>query len=354
MKTASFIFFALFFFFALTCKKEPPVVPPPPSRPDTTNHSFTFTQYEFGTSPGYFRDCAIINDSDIWCVGAVNEGTDTMYNAVHWDGRTWSLIKISANFRGNFITAPMEGIFAFSSTDIWLAASDPIHGDGQNWVDYDIRSIPGYDSLSVSKCWGTTSNMMYFVGRGGSIIRYNSATWTKQESGTTIDLHDVWGTTDGSVVWACGYSNDNSQSILLRYDGVDWKTTWAEGTTTTHPYGDLVTSLWGIQHLFTSTNFGVYRQNISGTDTAQQILAINHFPYRIRGSAENNIAVVGDDGMIWHYNGASWKLLNEVGSGVPLYSVAVSEDMIVAVGADFNVTDIFPPKALVYLGRRTE
>ena len=73
----------------------------------------------------------------------------------------------------------------------------------------------------------------------------------------------------------------------------------------------------------------------------------------MRGSAENNIAVAGDDGMIWHYNGANWRLLNDVGSGVPLYSVVVSDNMIVAVGADFNVTDIFPPEGVSVYGAKT-
>jgi len=337
---------------ALTCKKEPPVVPPspPPSGPDTTSHNFTFTQYTFGGAGGssYFKDVAIINDTDIWAVGAIYTAADTTYNAAHWNGRAWSLKKISANFRGNFITTTMEGIFAFSSTDIWLAASDPIHGDGQNWVDYDIRSIPGYDSLSVSKCWGTTSNMMYFVGRGGSIIRYNGTTWTKQSSGTTIDLRDVWGTADGSVVWACGYSNDNSQSVLLKYDGSSWQTVWSSHPSAP-PYGGLIISLWGGQHLYLAGTDGIFRQAIAGEDSVVHLFSLTHFPYRLKGSSENNIAFVGDFGMIWHYNGTDWKQLNETALDQPLYSVAVSTNAIVSVGSDYSS---FPNTALIYVGRR--
>lgn len=339
---------------ALMCKKEPPIVPLPPNAPDTTSHNFIGTQYEFGTSPGFLGDCSIISDSDIWCVGAINEATESTYNAVHWDGKGWELKKISVEYKGNMITPNLEGIFSFSTTDIWVSSGVPAHYDGNSWTQYHLFDMGILSSTdgAVNKIWGISPNNFFIVGDIGTIVHFDGTVWTKQSSGTTIDLRDVWGSPDGSVVWASGYSNDNSQSILLKYDGAGWKTVWTRQGTATPPYGDLVTSLWGEKHLFTSTNFGVYVQNISGVDTAKQILAINHFPYRMRGSAENNIAVAGDDGMIWHYNGANWRLLNDVGSGVPLYSVVVSDNMIVAVGADFNVTDIFPPKALIYMGRR--
>ena len=62
------------------------------------------------------------------------------YNAVHWDGSEWKVKKISVLFRGSLITPPFEGVFAFSSTDIWFVGSLPIHGDGTNWTMYDLRT----------------------------------------------------------------------------------------------------------------------------------------------------------------------------------------------------------------------
>jgi hypothetical protein len=52
--------------------------------------------------------------------------------------------------------------------------------------------------------------------------------------------------------------------------------------------------------------------------------------------------------MIWHWNGADWKQLNTQ-SGQPLYSLAVSQTMIAAVGSDFNIG---LGAALIYLGKR--
>ena len=337
---------------AISCRKESPVtVQPQPIGSDTTSHNFSFVQFEFGSGPSFLNDVAIVNNTDIWAVGAINAATDSTYNAVHWNGTKWTLERVPYMYQGLALISPISAVIALATSDVWFV------GNGvEKWDGYSFSNVEAVNAVwgpyEMEKIWMNSDNNIFIVGDSGSVAHFSNGIWTRQPSGTTINLRDVWGTPDGSVVWASGWSNDNSQSILLKYDGNIWKTIWTRQGTTTPPYGDLVTSLWGVGNLFTSTNYGVYTQDISGADTAKQILAINHFPYRLRGSTENNIAVVGDDGMIWHYNGASWKLLNDVGSGTPLYSVAVSQDLIVAVGADFNVTDIFPPKALIYFGRR--
>ena len=97
MKFQNSIFFvsliALLLFTGTDCKDKPPIVPPD-DKPDTTSHNFTFTTYTFGGTGGssYFKDVAIINDSDIWAVGEIYSDS-SMYNAVHWNGKNWELRK---------------------------------------------------------------------------------------------------------------------------------------------------------------------------------------------------------------------------------------------------------------------
>jgi len=346
MKAAAFIFLALFFFFALTCKKEPPIVPPPPSGPDTTSHNFTFTQYTFGGTGGssYFKDVAIINDTDIWAVGTIYAFGDTMFNAAHWDGKKWKLLQIQFyTFCGQGHTGayPIDAILALSGTEVWFASNSQM-AIWKNDVQQNIMCLPA----SVYKIWAINGNAVYTVGPIGEIDFYNGTTWTIQSSGTTIDLRDVWGTADGSVVWACGYSNDDSKSILLKYDGANWKTVWSrDGTASIPPYGYFVTSMWGDTALFLSAGRAVFHATTQPPETTQ-VTTLPWFPYRIRASAENNIVVGGDEGMIWHYNGASWREIN-LHSGQPLYSIAVSKTMCVAVGTE---TSIGFGAALIYVG----
>jgi len=346
--------------FISSCHKNEPCTTCPPSGPNTTSHSFNFTQFTFGGNAGssHFEDVAIINDSLAYAVGAVYL-TDSLgnpdpnaYNFAKWNGVHWELKRIQ------FLTIcgqssqtpyPAKAILSFSDSDIWIAmAGDQIvrwNGSTQS------ASVCLPVSFSVNKLWGESANSIYAVGNGGNILHYDGSAWTKLESGTTVDLQDVWGSSDGKTVWACGRTYNNFQSILLKYDGTSWKTVWTLGATTTPPYGDLVTSLWGTSTLYVASNLGIYTQDISGADMAKQILSIDHFAYRIRGSAENNIAVAGDFAMIWHYNGGTWRLLNETNANQVLFSAAVSSQLIVGVGSDFNV-GIGLGAGLIYMGRR--
>jgi hypothetical protein len=119
---------------------------------DTTSHNFTFETWTFGGTAGSstLYDVAIVNENCIWAVGEIyvadtSANGYTMYNAVHWDGNEWNLKRITVNFRGFLITPALEGIFAFSPTQIWLAGGLTIFGDGTNWTPYDIRLITGID-----------------------------------------------------------------------------------------------------------------------------------------------------------------------------------------------------------------
>jgi len=185
-------------FLAQSCKS--PTAPKGNNPPDTTSSNFTFQTSTFGnTAAGssYLNDVAIINDTDIWVVGAVYLTDSTgkpdpfPYNAVHWDGKSWNLLKITIQTKYGLVTMTLEGIFAFSSNDIWIVAGDPIHGDGKSWIDYDIRTITGDQSLDVSKGWGANSNSMYFVGQTGNIIQYNNGVWQKIDCGTITSIADI-------------------------------------------------------------------------------------------------------------------------------------------------------------------
>ena len=106
---------------------------------DTTSHNFTWQTFTFGEhSSSVLYDVAIIDENNIWAVGEIymndslGQPDPHAYNAVHWDGAEWKVKKNSVLFRGSLITPPLEGVFVFSSTDIWFVGSLPIHGDGTN------------------------------------------------------------------------------------------------------------------------------------------------------------------------------------------------------------------------------
>ncbi len=175
---------------------------------DTTSHNINWQAFTFGgNGSSHINDVAIIDENNIWAVGSIytfdsiSTINPNFSNAVYWDGGSWKLTRIEVDFRGSLIMPPLESVFAFSLTDIWLIGSLPIHGDGSNWEIYDLRSELDPD-LSLSTAWGANSKDVYFVGRNGSIAHYDGKSWKKIESGTEVNLTDVYGNEDGSIVWA--------------------------------------------------------------------------------------------------------------------------------------------------------
>lgn len=169
---------------------------------DTTSSSFTFQTWEFGgIVPGsLLHDVSIVSDSDIWAVGAINiRDSSGMLNAIHWNGQSWTPIRINVNFRGNVITPILYGTLAFSPDELWLIGDVAVYGNGSSWTTYDIRFLAGRDSLLAEKGWGISSNNIYFVGPGGTLAWKNGPSWQSLTSGTTSRIDDIWGGNDGQT-----------------------------------------------------------------------------------------------------------------------------------------------------------
>ncbi|MCZ7616309.1 MAG: glucosyl transferase [Ignavibacteriaceae bacterium] len=164
---------------------------------DTTSHSFTFETFTFGGTAGSstLYDCAIISPENIWCVGEIYVADTsingyTMYNAVHWNGSDWNLKRILYDRSIWTITT----IFAFSENDIWFSAF--VRYDGQNFIEMPIPAI--LMGWRPNKIWGSSSSDLYVVGNNGNIARYNGQSWQRIESGTELNIGDIWGIADGN------------------------------------------------------------------------------------------------------------------------------------------------------------
>jgi hypothetical protein len=323
---------------------------------DTTSHSFTFQNWTFGEhSSSVLNDVAIINDSSIWCVGEIymNDSLGNpdpqAYNAVYWNGNEWEQKRITVNFRGNLITPLLEGAFAFSNTDIWFVGSLPIQGDGENWIIYDLRTTVD-PNISLSKAWGSSSSDIYFVGRNGSIAHYLNGTWSKIESGTDLDIYDIWGdynSTNGGyeiiAVAAKEFVTYDKKIFIITENSVQ------SISTDSIPYS--IHGIWfksGKKYFIVGD--GLYSKNNIYSTTEWEWLhtkITNYYLYAIRGQQKNDLFTCGAFGEIIHYNGRTWKSFIEstnISNGA-FNNLDFKEDIVVAVGYE-------NPKAVITMGKR--
>ncbi len=294
---------------------------------DTTSHEFVWTVDTIGVR-SYLYDVAIINENNVWAVGEIHlNNNDTLYDVAQWNGLQWNFLKASG--------FPAYAVYAFSANDVWIGTTAPHHWNGQSWIGYNVTGIfNGY----IKRMWGISSSNLYIVGSNGSMAHFNGSQWTKLESGTSINLRDIWGSPDGSNLWACGYRGDQSESILLHSSN---GTSWQEYGHAP-PYGiyqDLFSSVWFPRNdsAYVVGNKNIFRHSPnSATGYKKNPLTLGNFPYCIRGNDRNDIVIAGDDGMVWHFNGVTWKRYAELFNPLDdLSSVAISGNTIVAVGGRY-------------------
>jgi hypothetical protein len=337
------------------CKKDKSdclTCPPPP--PDTTSHVIQWQVPDTLGTQGIIRDVWVFDRNNAWAVGEIylNDSTgkpdmSNPYNAAHWDGVRWTIKKITVNHNGNMITPPLNAIFAFSTSDIWLSAGVPIHGDGNTWTQYHLfdMGVLLQSDGSILKIFGSNPRDLYFVGYKGTIVHY-SGTWTKMTGNTTVDLQDIWGI-DGSHIWATGTNTGDGHCVVLQCNGSNWSTLYDNAN---KPQNEVqaFSTVWGNEtgKIFLAGQSWIRSMSLSDGSFKLLDSLSKWAALRIRGINQNDIFQVGYGSEAMHYNGVSWyhypELASINGGGAWFYSVYPTKDFVVIGGLSLTALNSFP------------
>ncbi len=344
----SSIILLIVLFQATSCKKEPPVVPPV-GQQDTTSHVINWFVEDLGEYGSTLWDAALINDTLVYAVGEIHRN-DTLFNLAKWNGNEWELKRImfyTICGQQSRTLYPASSIFTFTENDIWIAMYGDQIAKIENGLQTQTICLPW--SFSIRKIWGTSSNNFYVVGDNGNIAHYQNGQWIRIESGTDINLRDVWGSPDGSIIWATGFE-DSYGTVFLRNTGNGFKKVLEiTDPSMPHPPNQIThvfKSLWtdkadtvylgavGRVYAAPKNTTGYAKENI-WWDYANQ----TEFPPEtnvIRGTAGNDIFVGGYLQFVRHWNGASWKGYPEIEGDGTWRGMAVNKNLIIAVGENFS------------------
>lgn len=294
------------------------------------------------------RDVAIINENDIWAVGEIylndslGQPDPHAYNAAQWNGTTWEIKRIP--FTGScsaVIYPPIRSIFVFSNDDMWFARGGSlVHYDGNSY--FNDCGMNSFLTGSINKIWGSSSNDLYIAGDEGNIAHYNGTSWQKIESGTNLNINDIWGIIDkdGNNFILCSAYNFGSggekKLLSISNNNVIGEIPWVENRelyTVWFNTGDKIYA--GGEGLF-------YRTNNEWKEETLPAL----FKFRVRGEELNDILIAGGFGFAAHYNGSSWKTFEEVSLAAGNYKgLAVKSNTVVLSGNGGS-------KAVITIGNR--
>jgi len=338
-------------------KTDPPTKPPVVTLPDTTSHDFTWQIDVLGDgNASRLRDVCIIDENDVWAVGEIYVKDSTgafsdTYNVIHWNGSEWDLIRIRFPICGTNDTAPFpaRAVLAFDPSHIWFTSAGTIYylnGTSISKMCIPSDLLPG----SINKLWGDSQNNVYVVGNKGTIVHYNGTSWQKIESGTDLDIQDIWGGTDpitgeDIILAVAGNIYTTYDKEILKING----TTVAKLTTEGIDWP--LDAVWfDPGQIYYVVGAGIYsKKSLDNTVSwnGPGLTATSYSSYAIRGNYINDVFVTGAFGDVLHFNGNSWRSYREhtallAGS---YRAVAVKGDLMFAVGSEYD-------KAVILRGKR--
>ncbi len=305
---------------------------------DTTGHNFSWQVYEFGGAGGssYLNDVAIVDENNIWAVGRISvadsAGEVETYNAVHWDGEKWELVKIEvATSFGTKIIGELRAIYANGGEDIWgfSVQGSYVHFDGLRWTTSFVEQRQG----TINRIWASDENNVYFVGTNGNITHYDGQSWTKLESGTELDIQDIWGAnnplsgeTKILAVASNRTRNEGRELLQIKDDHVNKLNTTGLSWS--------LRSVWFYPHKrYVICGDGIYMRPDLVGDWQRDETFPSLYKDAVRGVHINNIAVAGSFGLLSHFNGNTWRHYTRGDIIDAEYNaVDISEETIVAVG----------------------
>lgn len=283
-----------------------------------TSGSVSWQVFKFGTWGSVIRDILIINDDDIWAVGNIYKSAynDTLYNVLHWDGKNWTYfsIPLKLDYGQTIFQSPLELYSIFRTQDNYLCVT----GDGGGLSIYDgtkwncIDDPFGTPKPSDARIWGTTKDNLYFANATGTITHYDGRKFEFLETGNKIYLTDIYGTSDGKEIWACGFDIVTLESVLLRINGNKVEKLYEYSPDKRDPLFDqnVVSSLWCTDKGFfvlSGGGYDYYTQSYLNRNVSTHTKVTNGTgPYRLRGTGLNDVFVTGDDAVVWHYDGLKW------------------------------------------------
>ncbi len=251
------------------------------------------------------------------------------------------------------LTYTVRGIWGASSSDIYAVAGPYIlKFTGSDWFTMTDLG-PGGDLRGI---WGTSLSDIFAVRPGGKAYHYNGSEWTVSTFGdgsSQYDLHGVWGTASNDVYVAGGFID----ARVYRWDGAAWADlsvpykrflyAVAGAAGRVHVFGDngairswdgsawervnrynddyRLTGIWGssASDVYATGGYDPWTPNEYGVGVSYPVLhfdgsswssfTLPEMSTAVWGSGPSDVFVGGAAGSIFHYAGAGWSAMTQIG-----------------------------------------
>jgi hypothetical protein len=330
------------------------------------------------TGANYLYGVAAISASDVWAVGAYDNGDLNQTLILHWNGSAWSVV---ASPNGLSSDNRLYGITAVSANDVWAVGyyytrsvdrTLMEHWNGDTWsvvsspnsgTSDRLNTLYGVAAVSASDVWAVGYSYYYSepYRRSGDqtvTLNWNGNSWSVVPSPDPADRSNYYlrgvAAISANDVWAVGYYYDGNvnQTHTLHWDGSKWSVVATPNGSTSD------NALYGVAAVSANDVWAVgyyYNGNVNQTLTLHwngSIWSVVSSPnsgtsynelHGVAAVSANDVWAVGyyyngkvEQTLILHWNGSAWSVVSSPNSGTNsnfLHGVAaVSANDLWAVG----------------------
>jgi len=204
-----------------------------------------------------------------------------------------------------------------AGTDATIDAPPPQFGPDQVWFAGDSMAMLHYDGVMVSpttsaqstyySIWGSSPTNVLALAWNGEVVRFDGTQWgtSRQATGTLLIYSSIFGFAANDV-WALG-----DRGTILRFDGTTWSSTNYGGTLT-----NWAETLWGTaSNNMWALGTSPKHHHWNGTQWSDVPFIPGIYPFAIWGSSASDVWAVGqtlnqggmpETSTIIHYDGSQW------------------------------------------------
>ncbi len=275
------------------------------------------------------------------------------YGLINWNGHEWKVKKIIAKnpSGGNSYIIP-TGIVAIDQLNIWLVRGGVFLFNGDSIKNtYWLLNYSGYNGGIFNngeipkRIWGDSSKNLFVCRDKGALAFYNGSSWQRINTGTDLDINDIWGQKNNSgeyeILCIASDKFTNKGRRIFRIQNKEVTSLNEDGLSNS------LNTIWFIHDkkyyiggdgLF--SNYSLHTNWIRNNDLPA------YYKTCIRGNDINDIIVSGAFGLLLHYNGESWINFQNITYINGAFSkVDFKGNLLCAVGSNDN-------QAIIVMGKR--
>jgi hypothetical protein len=179
-----------------------------------------------------------------------------------------------------------------------------------------FESLYGVFAFSTSDVWA--------AGARGTVLHFDGTTWTQFNIGTTNDVGALWGSAPNNV-WLAG------DGVLKRWNGTTWTNQPAPPRMIFDLHGLSANDIWaagvdGLMMHFNGTSWSVVNTGMSTTDDYNTVWAF----------AANDVWALGDNALAGHWDGSTWTVVT-IPTTNHIYAMSGDSNTLVGVGPNATI-----------------